>query len=211
MSKIILWFVKITGYLPHLFFFRKKIHYVNKQVQSRKIKNHAIIVSNHLSIWDVALYMFVFVRRNIHILVGEVMYQKNKLFTWFLKKIGGIKVDRDTYNFNFLNEAINVLDKGGVIEIYPEARLPRDNEKDMLEFKPSFVYIALESGAPIIPVCTNGSYGKRKRTHVLIGEPINLRELYNDDLTEKENIDFLTKFVYDYIYDLRKMLDEKTK
>lgn len=211
MSKFVVWFVKITGIIPQIFYFRKKIHYVNKKEQSRKIKGSAILISNHKSIFDVALYMFVFLKRNIRFLVGEVMYQKNKLFSWFINKIGGIKVEREQYDFSFINKSIKVLEKGKVLSIYPESRLPVDGENDLLPFKPSFVYIALESGAPIIPLYTNGSYGKKQRTHVLIGEPIYLKDMYDDSLTEKENIDLLCQYVYNYIKDLGKKLDEITK
>ena len=60
MNKIVLWFVKITGVIPQIFYFRKKVYYVNKQKSSRKIKGSAIIISNHKSVFDFALYMFVF-------------------------------------------------------------------------------------------------------------------------------------------------------
>ena len=209
MNKIVLWFVKLTGWIPHLFYFKKKIIYVNKKCQSRKIKGSALIISNHKSIYDVALYMYVFLQRDIHMLVGEVMYKKNKLFSWFLNKIGGIKVDRDSYNFNFLNTSVNLLNKGKVLEIYPESRLPKKDEIEMLPFKPSFIYIALESGAPIIPVYTDGNYNKKCGCKVVIGEKINLRDLYNESLSENENIDLLCKYVENYIKELEKYTHEE--
>lgn len=210
MNKLILWFVKITGYIPHLFYFKKKVYYVNKSKSSRKIKGSAILISNHKSVFDFALYMYVFMFRDMYTLIGEVMFEKGKLFGWFLKKIGGIKVERQNYDFDFINKALEKLEKGKVIEIYPEARLPLAHEKNILPFKPSFVYLALESGAPIIPVYTNGEYNTKKRTKVLIGEQIYLRELYDDSKSEKENIDFLCNYVKDYIERLEVMINEKS-
>lgn len=209
MNKIILWFVKLTGYIPHLFYFKKKVYYVNKKNQSKRIKGSAIIVSNHRSVFDFALYMYVFMRRDIYALIGEIMYQKGKLFGWFLNKIGGIKVERQNYDFDFVNKAIKKLEKGKVLEIYPESRIPNSIEERMVNFKPSFVYIALESGAPIIPVYTNGEYNTRKRTKVLIGEKIYLRDLYDNTKSEKENIDFLCNYVREYIINLGVLLNEK--
>jgi 1-acyl-sn-glycerol-3-phosphate acyltransferase len=210
MNKLVLWFVKITGYIPHLFYFKKKIYYVNKQNSSRKIKGSAIIISNHKSVFDFALYMFVFPFRDIYTLIGEVMFEKGKLFAWFLKKLGGIKVERQNFDFDFINKASEKLEKGKVLEIYPEARLPLKHEKKILPFKPSFVYLALETNAPIIPVYTNGEYNTRKRTKVLIGEKIYLRELYDDTKSEKENIDYLCNYVRDYIERLEGIINEKT-
>lgn len=210
MNKLVLWFVKITGYIPHLFYFKKKVYYVNKQKSSRKIKGSAIIISNHKSVFDFALYMFVFPFRDIYTLIGEVMFEKGKLFGWFLRKLGGIKVERQNYDFDFINKALEKLEKGKVLEIYPESRLPLKHEKNILPFKPSFVYLALESNAPIIPVYTNGEYNTKKRTKVLIGEKIYLRELYDDSKSEKENIDYLCNYVRDYIERLEGIINEET-
>lgn len=211
MNKLILWFVKITGYIPHLFYFKKKVYYINEKTSSRKIKGPAIIISNHKSVFDFALYMYVFMSRDIYTLVGEVMFEKGKLFGWFLKKLGGIKVERQNYDFDFVNKALEKLNKGKVIEIYPESRLPLVHEKEILPFKPSFVYLALESGVPIIPVYTNGEYATKKRTKVLIGEKIYLSELYDNLKTEKENIDNLCNYVRNYIKELEEKVDEKNK
>lgn len=209
MNKLILWFVKITGYIPHLIYFKKKVYYVNKSNSSRKIKGSAIIVSNHKSVFDFALYMYVFMFRDIYTLVGEVMFKKGKLFSWFLTKLGAIKVERQSYDFDFVNKALKKLEKGKVVEIYPEARIPEKNENDLLTFKPSFIYLALESGSPIIPVYTNGQYNTKKRTKVLIGEKIYLRELYDESKSEKENIDYLCNYVRNYIKELEVKLNEK--
>ena len=67
MNKIVLWFVKITGYIPHLFYFKKKIYYVNKKKQSRKIKGPAILISNHKTLYDFAyIYMYFLQEICIH-------------------------------------------------------------------------------------------------------------------------------------------------
>ena len=186
-----------------------KVYYVNKSNSSRKIKGSAIIVSNHKSVFDFALYMYVFMFSDIYTLVGEVMFEKGKLFSWFLTKLGAIKVERQSYDFDFVNKALKKLEKGKVVEIYPEARIPEKNENDLLTFKPSFIYLALESGSPIIPVYTNGQYNTKKRTKVLIGEKIYLRELYDESKTEKENIDYLCNYVRNYIKELEGKLNEK--
>ena len=211
MCKLILWFVKITGFIPQLFYFRKKVYYVNKKESNRNIKGSAIIVSNHKRLFDFALYMYLFMFRDIYTLVSEVMFNKGKLFGWFLKKIGCIKVERDNADFGFLTKCVNLLNKGKVVEIFPEARLPLKNETSLNEFKPSFVYLALESNAPIIPIYTNGSYLKKERTKVIIGERIYVQDLYDDNKSEKDNINFICNYVKEYIANLEKILNEKEK
>ncbi len=205
------WFFKITAYIPHLIFFKKKIYYINKKKQSRSIKKAAIVISNHHSIYDYGLQIFIFLRNNLHTLAGEVLFRKNKFFTWFLKRLGGIRVERESYNFSFMNEALKVLKKNKVLTVFPEGRLRKPGEDEMLPFKPSFVYLALESGAPIIPMYSDGGFKNKKRTNVIIGEPINLIDLYDHTLDEKTNIDHLCQYVRNYILNLGVELNERTK
>ena len=81
----------------------------------------------------------------------------------------------------------------------------------MLEFKPSFVYIALESNAPIIPIYTNGKYGFKGKTRVMIGEKIYVSDLIDETKTIEENIDNICKYFRNYIISLKEELDEKEK
>ena len=207
MNRFVLWFVKITGLIPELFYYRRKTYYANKKSQNRKIKGAAIIVSNHKSIMDYPLYMFTFFKRSLRTLTAEVIYQKGKLMSWLLKKIGCIRVNRKEYDFEFMNETIEALNKNQVVLIFPEGKLPKD--ENMLDFKPSFVYLALETKAPIIPVWTNGKYMKKERAKVVIGEKIYLHEMYDNEKTEKENITYLCNYVKSYIRLLGEKLNEK--
>lgn len=211
MSRAFISFVKVTGLPPQAIYFKKKIYYVDKEVQSTKIKGPAIIVSNHTAVYDFALYLFTFYGRTIYPLVGEVLYQKNKFMSFFLKHMGGIKVNRDIYDFSFMNESIKKLNKGKALLIFPEAKIPSKEETDLLDFKPSFVYLALETGAPIIPTYTNGKYGKNAPARVLIGEPIYLEELYDNNKSEKDNIDYLCNYVRNYIKGLGDRLHDIEK
>lgn len=204
------WFVKITGWIPQLLIFRIKVYYSNKKLQGKKIKGKAIIASNHLSLYDFAALMFVFWRRTLRCVVAELMYRKNLFMTVFLKALGTVKADRETHDFTFIERSKKILDKGGVIEIYPESRLPKPEELgELLEFKPSVVYLALESGAPIIPIYTNGEYFSRKRTRIMIGEPIMARDLYDEKLSHKENIQNITLMLRGKIGELRDELQRQ--
>ena len=205
MSKFVLWFVKITGWIPQLIFFRRKVFYLSGKKE--KPTGKTLIISNHKSLMDFPLYMYTFPTKTIRTLAAEVLYNKGKLMAWFLKKIGCIRVDRDSYNFDFLEKTIEILDKDGVVLMFPESKLPKTDE--MLEFKPSFVYIALESGAPILPVYTNGKYGKKENAKVVIGEKIYLSDLYDKGKSEKENITYLTNYVREYVLKLGEVIDEK--
>ena len=209
MSRIFIYFVKITGYLAQLLVFRTKIYYEDKKVQSRRIKGKAIVMSNHTSVYDFALYLYVFFFRVIRFQMAEVLFKK-KLLSLFLKLMGGIKVDRNIHDFSFIDKSTKHLNKNGVIGIFPESRLPKEGEETPLEFKPSISYLALSSDTKIIPVYTTGGYFK-KRIKVIIGKPIDVSLYYDSSKDEKTNINFVTNILREKIIGLRDLLNEREK
>lgn len=211
MNKFVIWFTKITGYIPNLIYLRRKTYYINNNEKYKKFKEPAIIISNHKSLIDFPLYMFTFFKRRVRPLVAEITYNKNKPLKTLLKLLGGIKVDRDNYDFGFMGEAINALDNGDMVLIFPEGRLPDKEEEELLEFKPSFIYIALEAEVPIIPAYTNGKYGFKGKTRTIIGEKIYLKDLMDKNKTTEENIQYLCEYMKNYIIELREILNEKEK
>lgn len=214
MNYLFLWFVKITGWPVQLFYYRKKVICLNGDKSLRKIKGGAMIISNHTSIYDYPLVMYTFLGRIIRTLVAEIMYQKNKFVSKLLVRIGSIRVDRTVSDFGFLGEMIDCLKRGQLGLIYPESRIPKENEKGtLLEFKPSYVYIALNAKVPIVPVYTNGIYGKLKRKYknrakIVIGEKINVNDLYDESKTEKENINYINDYVKNKVLELKQYLEE---
>ena len=202
------YFVKITGLVPALIILRMRVRYEDKSIQSRKIKGPAILMSNHTSVYDFALYLYVFFFRTLRYQMAEVLYKK-PLLKLFLKMMGGIYVNRDNYDFSFLEKSKKILAKGGVVGIFPESRLPREGETRPLPFKESITKLALETGVPIVPLYTSGDYFKKGRTRVMIGKPINVRELYDHSKNEKENIKMITLLLRDKIIELGKKNEEE--
>ena len=205
------WFVKITGCILQKIIFNIKIFYEDKSVQDRKIRGSAILVSNHTSLMDFGVMMFVFWRRTLRCVVAELMFEKNFFMSLFLKLAGAIRVDRNNHDISFVEKCAKVLERGGVVEIYPESRLPRKGENELLEFKPSTVYLALESGAPIIPVYHSRRYFTKERIRVIIGKPLYLRDMYDDNLSQKENIEKINEFLRGKIIELGKELERQEK
>ena len=209
MAFLFNWFVKITGWIPQLIIFKIKVYYEDKKVQDKRIKGKAIVVSNHNDLMDFAVLLFVFWRRTLRCVVAELMYEKNIFMTSLLKLLGTIRAERDTHDFSFLGRCEKVLHKGGVVEIFPEARLPRKGEETPLPFKPSAVYLALETDTPIIPVYNNAEHFSRKNMRVIIGKPINVKGLYDDRLSQKENIEKINEYLRGKILELREELERQ--
>lgn len=205
------WFVKITGFPVYLLVARTKVFYEDESVRSRRIRGKAIVISNHTSVWDIGFLIFIFPFRTLRCIIADIMFAKNPLLTFFLKAIGGIKVEREAHNFAFIQKSCDVLDKGGVIEIYPEARIPQQDENPPIEFKPSAAYIAMLSGAPIIPVYTDGKYFAKERARVIVGNPIDVTKLYDPALSEQDNLKNITEQLRNKVVELKNELNSRTK
>lgn len=184
-SKLLIAFVKLTGLPGGLLILRPKIYLMDKKTCRRRLPDPCILMSNHKSLIDFALYLLVFFGRNIRFLMAEVLFKKGKLFSWFLYKLGGIFVNRDTFDFSFVEESLYALEKGQSIGIFPESRLPVNGKGH--PFKPSIAMIALQTDAPIVPVYTDGCYFKLRRARVMIGEPIYIKELVSENEVLNEN------------------------
>ena len=59
-----------------------------------------------------------------------------------------------------------------MVQIFPEGMERYDGTVG--PFYPSYLVIAHRGGAPIIPIVTDGRYGFGKRTHIMIGNEINV-------------------------------------
>ncbi len=204
------WFTKITAWSIYNLLSRPKYYYEDKKIQSRKIKGGAIIVSNHTALFDYPVFMFTFFCRTLRYQMAEVLFEK-KVLGWLLKRLGAIYVDRRTFDFSFIKVSEDILKKGGVVGIFPESRLPRPEEERPLPFKTSFAYVAFSSDAPLIPCFTNGSYFSKKRTRVIIGNPLYPQDYFDKTKTKKENMAELSKVVREKIIELGKLLDEQCK
>ena len=131
------------------------------------------------------------------------MFKKNIFMTCYLKMLGSIKVNRDVYDFSFIDKSKKVLDKGGVIVVYPEAKIPKEHEEKPLPFKSSVTQIAFKSGAPIIPIYSDGKYLGKGPCNVIIGKPIYVKDWYDDALTERENRIIITRKLREKVIELR--------
>ena len=203
-------FTKVTAWPVQWICFRTKILYEDKSVQGRRIRGSAIVISNHTSVFDYAVFLFVFIGRTLRYQMAEVLFEK-KLLGWYLKALGGIRVERNQYDFSFLARSEAILHAGGVVGIFPESRLAREGEERPLPFKPSAAYLALLADVPVIPVYTNGRYFQKKRAVVLIGTPMDLKEYTDPKAEDKEKIETATEALRDRILALEKEYHEREK
>ncbi|MFH7599645.1 lysophospholipid acyltransferase family protein [Streptomyces racemochromogenes] len=72
----------------------------------------------------------------------------------FLEGIGQVKVDRSGTDRTAITRALDVLDRGGALGIFPEGTR---GDGDFASLRAGLAYFAVRSGAPIVPVAVLGS------------------------------------------------------
>ena len=205
-----LW-IRITGYPVYRFRANPKFKYENRKVQGRIIKGKAVIVSNHTTVWDFGFWLYALPLRAHRCIMADVLKHKNFFLTLFLTMNQGIFVSRKAQDIGFIKTCEKILSRGGVVQVFPEARLAKEGEERPLPFTPSFVLIALESNAPIIPLHTSGNYFKKERTKVAIGKPIYPSELYDETKSRKENLLAIAEIVRQKVIELGEYFEDGEK
>lgn len=193
---------KVTGYLPGWLLFKPRIRLA--EGAKRRLPKNCILVSNHTSLLDFALYLLVFPSRTIRFPMAEVLFQKGKFMSALMLALGGIRVDRDGKDFGFVSQCLEVLDQGGTLGIFPQGRLPLNGKP--FPFTVSTAFMALQTDAPIIPVYTQGGYGLFKRAQVVIGAPIYLSQWCQPQQGRDEQLKKLTERLEETVYGLQKLL-----
>lgn len=78
----------------------------------------------------------------------------------FLGAIGQVSVDRHAADRTAMTKALGVLERGGVLGIFPEGTR---GDGDFTSLRGGLAYFALRSGSPVVPVAVLGSAERRGR------------------------------------------------
>ncbi|MBQ9279929.1 MAG: 1-acyl-sn-glycerol-3-phosphate acyltransferase [Clostridia bacterium] len=141
-----------------------------------------IFCGNHKSYFD-APAITVTNPRKMRFLAKEEL-RKVFLFAFLCWAFESIWVKRDSKDFTPIKEAMKTLKKGDCLGIFPEGTR-NGMEKNNGEFKNGAAYLALKTGAMIVPVGVIGNGKAFKKNAIVYGEPIDLSE-YQDMKIDKE-------------------------
>lgn len=175
-------FVMITAVLPGLLFFRIKKIYVSKKAK-QKIKNGALLISNHTTNIDPIVLMFTIWYRRHHFIATKELFDrpfKKFLFTNF----HCIEINRENMSVNSFAKIVSHLKDDKLVSMFPEGHITLTEE--VQKFKSGVVLMAYQSKKPIIPVYVKKRKSFFNRQVVIIGEAINVCELMSKIPTLKE-------------------------
>jgi 1-acyl-sn-glycerol-3-phosphate acyltransferase len=147
-----------------------------------------IITPNHQSHMDILAYL----QKLPHPFrwVGKRSLLSIPFFGWALAATGALGIDRSKKEeaVRILRDSYSKLEGGWSVLIYPEGTRSRDG--GLGDFKKGAFMMAVQSGAPILPVTANGAFNILPRgtlaltpghIEIIVGEPIPV-----DGLTEKD-------------------------
>lgn len=201
------WFAILCGYPLQLIFFKRKTYYEDGVKRKSWRKGGALIISNHYNVLDYMLNMFLVLPRKLNVVSSEIPYQ-NKFLSFGMRFFGGIQANRITGDMGFMRQSADVIASGKLVQIFPEGRNTDDGE--IHPFKKSYIVIAHQAQAPIIPIITDGNYGFFKRAHVIVGNPIDISAYITSTgpMPTKEEREQANEIVFNKVLALRKQLEE---
>ncbi len=140
----------------------------------------AILASNHLSILD-STFLPLMLPRLVTFVAKSEYFTGNPLVAAYMRGTGQLAIDRDSARAaqTMLEAAADVLRRGGLFGIYPEGTRSPDGR--LYKGKVGVAWLALTTGAPVIPVAMTGtaqvlppgaSVPRLSRIGVRIGEPM---------------------------------------
>lgn len=161
----------------------------------------AVVIANHRSSVD-PFFIQTVMDHVIHWMVARE-YVNHPLFGWFLRQTEAIPVNRSGIDTAATKLAIRIVEKGGVVGMFPEGRINRSQQL-MQSVRPGAIVVALRGHGQIVPCYIEGSpyagtawspFLMRARVRVRFGQPIDLSaylDRVNDSQVARE---LLTKCV----------------
>jgi len=106
-----------------------------------------VMASNHRSYADPVILTMP-MKKPVTYMAKEELF-KNKLFCWFIRKLGAFPVKRGTGDMQVIDDAVDILESGRHLVIFPEGTRSKDGKVG--KGKTGVALIAARSGADVLP------------------------------------------------------------
>lgn len=150
-------------------------------VENVPLEEGVILCANHSSGHDPVL-IGVAAPRPISFMAKEELF-RNPFLRVLIRALGGFPVKRGRPDRAALRKALQVLESGGCFGVFPEGTRVRDAEPGKAQ--PGTAYLALKSGAMVIPVGVSSSYRLFRPTVVRFGQAVDLSAYKAEKLTSE--------------------------
>jgi 1-acyl-sn-glycerol-3-phosphate acyltransferase len=163
-----------------------------------------LLAPNHFSFWD-HFFVAVLLRRQVQFMAKSQLF-KPALLGWYLNHGGVFPVRRGQRDQEAFITAHSIFDRGGTVLMYAEGG--RSRSKELGRPKPGVGRLALEAGAPVVPIAIHGSERVREakrgvlpKVTVQYGEPLRFDQV--EDPTRDQSQE-----AADQVFDRVRMMHE---
>ena len=118
-----------------------------------------IFAANHRSFLDPFVISAV-QKRPLYFVAKKELFQKNRLQAWFLNSLGAFPIDRGTGDEASMETARAILERGECVLIFPEGTRTRPGP--LAAPKRGVGRLALQTGAPVVPIAVLGTESIRR-------------------------------------------------
>ena len=190
------------------FFFRVRV----QGLDQLPADGPAILASNHVSFCD-SIFLPMVLRRRVTF-VAKAEYFEDPKTAWFFRAVGQIPIKRGggSASMRALESAQEVLETGGLFGIYPEGTRSPDGR--LYKGHTGVARLALDSGAPVLPVAMIGTREAQPIGQVMprLFMPITIRigrpmRLEGDGLAGDPLV--LRRFTDEVMFELRELSEQK--
>jgi len=210
MSWILYYFGLLHGLIVLLLVFKTKTYYEDGNRQNGQLKGGTIIISNHRSFMDPIVIALRFFFHKLHFIAADYYKDKRKAAKLMMKTLGGILVNTEGQNLDFIEESRRITAKGGSVLMFPEGDFKFTYEPQ--KFSAGYIMLAVRTEAKILPIVNDFNYGLFKRVHLMIGNSIDLSRYKGEELTKaklKEINDEISGKYMTLFYKLKRKKAEK--
>lgn len=159
---------------------RFKINVVGKD---RIPKNGPVVLcSNHISEFDPPL-VATSVDREMSFFAKSELF-KIPVLGNLISRLNAVPVERGKSDRAALKKSIEVLGEGKMLLIFPEGSRSKTGKLQDLQQGASFM--AVKSGAQIVPTAIKGSYDRKKGVTIVFGKPIDTKQLLDEGMNRKD-------------------------
>lgn len=192
--------LRVILYPIHALLFPFKLH------GHKKVGTGAYIyICNHYSLLDVFFPAHT-TWEGVHFLAkDEVMH--TPVLGYVARRVGVIGAMRDGSDVRSIMDSLKVLKNGEKIVIFPEGTRNKRSDDMFLPFHGGAAMLAIKSKTPVIPIVICNRPKLFRRTHVVIGEPMELSEYYGRKLAPEE-YESADKLLEEKLYALRETFRE---
>lgn len=153
-SELFYRFIRVVLYIAYRLLFRFR-HFGSEKVPSEKDPRGVILAPNHASYLDPPI-LGISLKRRVTYLAKQYLFEHG--FVGFvLRNIGAYPIKSESANdFRSIRDLIRILKQGACVVVFPEGT--RSEDGHFKEPEGGIGFLAVKSGAWVVPVYIEGSY-----------------------------------------------------